>query len=286
MILHEKITVYSARASTRSILKNLRAIAKDLPQAHELGLRLFKRNLKAAYQQSLLGFGWALLPPILTAALWIFLRSNGVMKTDITGISYPVFVLTGTMLWQIFNESILSPINSVGQNKAMLTKINIPREGLLISGLYDLAFHTFIKVLGRAGPGTAGIPAAGPSVRFVYGTRRCAGDHPDRFFAWARTCAHRHALPGYRPNHFGRLAIPDVPYPGGVQYAENRHYQSGDALQPAGQPDYDDPKLAHGTTGARPAVFLDVHSLLRPAFPARSYLVPAFHADDYRTNIS
>lgn len=147
MILHEKITVYSARASTRSILKNLRAIAKDLPQAHELGLRLFKRNLKAAYQQSLLGFGWALLPPVLTAALWIFLRSNGVMKTDITGISYPVFVLTGTMLWQIFNESILSPINSVSQNKAMLTKINIPREGLLISGLYDLTFHTFIKLV-------------------------------------------------------------------------------------------------------------------------------------------
>lgn len=146
MSVHERITVYSADASSRSPLKNLRAIAREFPQAHELGLRLFKRNLKAAYQQSLLGFGWALLPPLLTAALWIFLRSNGVMHTNVTGVSYPVFVLTGTMLWQIFNESILSPINSVTQNKAMLAKINIPREGLLISGLYDLAFNSTIKV--------------------------------------------------------------------------------------------------------------------------------------------
>jgi lipopolysaccharide transport system permease protein len=62
------MTVYSAEASNRSVIAHLRNIKFELPQAHELGVRLFKRNLKALYRQSMLGFGWALLPPLATAA--------------------------------------------------------------------------------------------------------------------------------------------------------------------------------------------------------------------------
>jgi lipopolysaccharide transport system permease protein len=125
----------------------LRNIIGELPKAHELGFRLFKRNLKALYRQSLLGFGWALLPPLATAILWIFLRNNEVVSLGETGISYPVFVLTGTILWQIFSEAILAPLTQVADNRAMLSKINIPREGLLLSGLYQLFFNTGLKLL-------------------------------------------------------------------------------------------------------------------------------------------
>lgn len=141
-----KTTVYSAEASNRSLLHHLKGMWRELPQAHELGVRLFKRNLKAMYRQSVLGFAWALIPPLVTAALWIFLRSNGVMSMGDTGISYAVFVLTGTLLWQIFSESIHAPINSINSNKAMLSKINIPREGLLLAGIYELAFNMAIKI--------------------------------------------------------------------------------------------------------------------------------------------
>jgi lipopolysaccharide transport system permease protein len=64
-----------------------------------------------------------------------------------TGVSYPVFVLIGTMLWQVFSEAISAPLTQVTENKIMLSKINIPREGLLLSGLYQLIFNTVIKVL-------------------------------------------------------------------------------------------------------------------------------------------
>ncbi len=142
-----KTTVYSAEASNRSVIGHLSDILHDLPQAHQLGFRLFKRNLKALYRQSLLGFGWALLPPLVTSALWIFLRSNGVMSMGDTGISYPVFVLSGTILWQIFSEALQAPLKQVTANKAMLSKINIPREGLLLSGIYELVFNIVIKLL-------------------------------------------------------------------------------------------------------------------------------------------
>ena len=46
-----KTTVYSARAANRSVFAHLRGVIQDLPQAHELGYRLFKQNLKALYRQ-------------------------------------------------------------------------------------------------------------------------------------------------------------------------------------------------------------------------------------------
>jgi lipopolysaccharide transport system permease protein len=147
MTRNENVIVYSAEASKRSIVAYLNIIMHELPQSHELGFRLFKRNLIALYRQSLFGFGWALLPPLATAALWIFLRGNNVVSMDDTGVRYPVFVITGTLLWQVFSEAISAPLSQVTENKAMLSKINIPREGLLLSGLYQLIFNIIIKVL-------------------------------------------------------------------------------------------------------------------------------------------
>ncbi len=143
----DNIIIYSAEASSHSFVSHLRDVVQGLPQAHELGFRLFKRNIAALYRQSLLGFAWALLPPLATAALWIFLRGNNVVSMDDAGVSYPVFVITGTMLWQVFSEAISAPLTQVADNKAMLAKINIPREGLLLSGLYQLIFNTIIKIL-------------------------------------------------------------------------------------------------------------------------------------------
>lgn len=142
-----KITIYTAEASNRSIFAHLLNVFRDLPKAHELGFRLFKRNLKALYRQSLFGFAWAIFPPLATAALWILLRGTNVVSMGDTGVSYPVFVLTGTILWQIFSESILAPLKEVTANKAMLSKINIPREGLLLSGIYELIFNIAIKII-------------------------------------------------------------------------------------------------------------------------------------------
>ncbi len=143
---HQKITVYSADTTDRSVISHIRDIFADLPEAHELGYRLFKRNIMAMYRQSVLGIAWAIFPPLVTAGLWIFLRGNNVMSFGDTEIPYPVFVLVGTMLWKIFTESIMAPLQSINQNKAMLIKINIPREGLLLSGVYGILFNVVIKI--------------------------------------------------------------------------------------------------------------------------------------------
>lgn len=142
----DKITIYTAEERGQSIFRLLGEIFKDLPEAHELAQRLFKRNIKAMYRQSFLGFLWALLPPLVTAGVWIFLRSNNVANFGETSIPYPIFIMTGTLLWQMFNESINAPITSVNSNISILIKINIRREGLLLSGIYTLMFNLIIKL--------------------------------------------------------------------------------------------------------------------------------------------
>ena len=63
-------------------------------------------------------------------------------KTD---IPYPVYVMVGTTLWQVFTESLNAPLKSVIAAKPMLAKINFPREALIVSAFYDVLFNLLIK---------------------------------------------------------------------------------------------------------------------------------------------
>ena len=143
----EKITVYLPNSNKTAFLASLITIFKDIKPAHELAIRLFKRDLKSQYRQSFLGFFWVLVPPILTAGLWVFLNNNRIVNVGETDIPYPLFVIIGTILWQIFAEGVNQPLVSVRADQGMLTKINFPREALLLSGFYSIMFNLGPKIL-------------------------------------------------------------------------------------------------------------------------------------------
>lgn len=98
------------------------------------------------YRQSVLGVIWAFIPPIVTAFFWIFLKSQNVFNLPDSSISYPVFVFTGIILWQIFLDALTLPLKVVEQSKAMLIKVNFPREAILLSALYEVFFNALIKI--------------------------------------------------------------------------------------------------------------------------------------------
>ncbi len=143
----QQIIIYEANPQGNGLWQALINIFKDIRPAHELATRLFKRDIKAQYRQSFLGFFWVLIPPLLTAGLWIFLNDNKIINVGETVIPYPLFVMIGTILWQIFAESVNQPRVSVNSDKAMLTKINFPREALVLSGFYTISFNLIPKFL-------------------------------------------------------------------------------------------------------------------------------------------
>lgn len=139
------VVVYTPESQLRKPGLLLRSMWRDLRASRELAWRLFVRDISARYRQSLLGVLWAFLPPIVIGLVFIILQSKKVVNFGETDIAYPVFVLVGTTLWQLFADSLNAPLKSVTRAKAMLAKINFPREALIVSAFYDVLFSLLIK---------------------------------------------------------------------------------------------------------------------------------------------
>ncbi len=58
-----------------------------------------------------------------------------------------MYVLTGTILWATFRSSITNPLKQVNASKAMLAKINFPREALLITGFGQITVTILINMV-------------------------------------------------------------------------------------------------------------------------------------------
>jgi lipopolysaccharide transport system permease protein len=138
--------VYSPEAQIRKPGHLIRSMWRDLKASRELSWRLFVRDVSARYRQSLLGVLWAFVPPLITSVIFIVLQSRAVINFGETTIPYPVYVLIGTLLWQLFADALNAPLRSVTAAKSMLAKINFPREALIVSAIYMVLFDLLIKL--------------------------------------------------------------------------------------------------------------------------------------------
>lgn len=145
--MNKEIRVYTPE----SLIKRPRVLIgemwKDLMQGRDLARRLAVRDFRALYRQSILGIFWVFVLPLANTITWIFLRSSGVVAMKETDIPYPVYVFTGTLIWSIFTESVQAPLQKVSSNKSLLTKINFPREALVLSSVYQSLANAGIKIL-------------------------------------------------------------------------------------------------------------------------------------------
>jgi lipopolysaccharide transport system permease protein len=123
-----------------------REMRADLWSGRELAWRLAVRDISAQYRQSALGVLWALINPLTTTAVWLFLSTSRLVQVADTGLPYPVFVFTGTLLWSILIDSFNAPLGQVNGNRALLAKINFPREALILTGIYQTLFNAAIKI--------------------------------------------------------------------------------------------------------------------------------------------
>ena len=127
--------------------KLLKESISDIWKSRFLSWQLAERDIKAQYRQSYLGIIWAFITPLATAAVWIFLNLSGTIRVTDTGIPYPVYAFSGTLLWSIITSAINTPTQSTNSAKGLLSKINFPKEALIISGIYKLLFNSSIKIL-------------------------------------------------------------------------------------------------------------------------------------------
>jgi lipopolysaccharide transport system permease protein len=120
---------------------------KDLFASRELAWRLFVRDFSALYRQSLFGYVWIFVPPLAAALPFIFLNAHGVMKVSTTPIPYGAYAIVGTLIWQVFVDALNCPLKAVTAARAMLTRVNFPKEAILLAGLQQVGLNLTLRLV-------------------------------------------------------------------------------------------------------------------------------------------
>lgn len=93
----------------------------------DLLIELAKREIKARYKQSILGYAWVILVPLLNLVVLTVVFSYFV-KIPTGNVPYAIFLFTGLVPWTFTANSISFATQSVISNASLITKIYLPRE--------------------------------------------------------------------------------------------------------------------------------------------------------------
>ena len=123
---------------------------KELWQYRELFYFFTWRDIKVKYKQTYLGVIWALLQPLGMMLIFTFIFSR-TLKIETGSIPYPVFVLSGLILWGLFNSSVSHAAESMIQNANIIKKIYFPRliipcSSILVA-LFDFLMALFVFII-------------------------------------------------------------------------------------------------------------------------------------------
>jgi ABC-type polysaccharide/polyol phosphate export permease len=127
------------------------SLVADIRDSRELLLNLTRRELKGKYKGSVLGWGWSLINPLATMAVFTFVFSlvlrtpppHGA-RTDID--VYAVWLLCGLLVWNLIANGITTGIGSLTANSNLIKKVWFPRETLVLSTVLALVVTMLIEV--------------------------------------------------------------------------------------------------------------------------------------------
>lgn len=125
---------------------------KELWRYRELFYFFTWRDIKIKYKQTVLGFLWAILQPLLMMIIFTLFFGR-VLNVPSQNLPYPIFVFSGLLLWNMFSTGLSNSANSMVANSAIIKKIYFPRliiptSSILVT-LFDflMAFVLFIPLL-------------------------------------------------------------------------------------------------------------------------------------------
>jgi lipopolysaccharide transport system permease protein len=98
------------------------------------------KEIKARYKQTVLGFAWAFVKPFISIVI-LTVVFGGIVKVPSEDIPYPLFCLSGLVLWNYFSYSLLNSSACLIGNQSLIKKVYFPRIVIpcsySLSGIYD-----------------------------------------------------------------------------------------------------------------------------------------------------
>lgn len=124
---------------TKRKVERMRQFVNNFRKYTYLLGQLVKKNIKLRYRRSYLGMLWTLIEPLLTMIVLsvVFGSMLGRNSTDAAfdGVPFPVYVLTGRLLYSFFSSATNSAMKSIRANGAMIKKVYVPKYIYPFSGI-------------------------------------------------------------------------------------------------------------------------------------------------------
>ena len=102
----------------------------ELVRYRALVRNLVLKDLKLKYRDSVLGFVWSLLNPLLLLSVYTVAFEH-VMRVPVA--DYPFFLLVALLPWNFFAGSAQASTRSILGNAALIQKVSFPRETLPVA---------------------------------------------------------------------------------------------------------------------------------------------------------
>jgi ABC-2 type transport system permease protein len=103
---------------------------KNFLQYQFLLSELVKKEIKLKYRRSYLGIIWSLLEPLLTMIVLTIVFGT---LYDSHTREFPVYILTGRLLYSMFSTSTKSSLTTIRKNSAMIKKVYVPKYLYVLS---------------------------------------------------------------------------------------------------------------------------------------------------------
>lgn len=122
----------------------------DVWRYRDLLFLLIWRDISARYRQSVVGYGWAIIKPILSMLIFTFVFGT-VAGIDAGELPYAIFAFSGLLPWMYFAAAVTGATGSVVGGSALLQKVYFPRLILPLSsvvvGLVELSIQLVVLFL-------------------------------------------------------------------------------------------------------------------------------------------
>jgi ABC-2 type transport system permease protein len=111
---------------------------------------LARRDLKAKYKKSLLGWLWSLINPAATLAVYTFvfgviLKGQAPVAGNGTLQAFPLYLFAGLVVWNLFQNSLNSAMGALEGSGGLLTKIYFPPECPAIASVMGVLLQAAIE---------------------------------------------------------------------------------------------------------------------------------------------
>jgi lipopolysaccharide transport system permease protein len=112
----------------------------------DLLVEITKREIKARYKQSVLGYAWVVFVPLLNLVVLTLVFSYFV-RIPTGGIPYPVFLFIGLIPWTFTSSSLVWATSSLVSNRSLITKVYLPTEVFPISTIITKFIDFLLSII-------------------------------------------------------------------------------------------------------------------------------------------